>query len=408
MRYKKTICMLYALVFIYFLSEYAAIPENIYMVAGENNSFRLNQPFKAELEADSVETLSINNKRVSENINTELGNEALISSDKAGVAGVKVKFLGLPVKKINLNFTPEKKVYAVGRAVGICVNSNGVLVLGTGKVKGENGTFYSPAENILKSGDIIKEINNVKINNKEELNDAVMKSPSSANIRFIRDGKEQSCTVYPVKSKDDNNKKLGIWVRDSTQGIGTITYYDSESKKFGALGHPINDVDTGKKIEIKDGEILNVTVDYAEKGQKGKPGSLQGTIDYNGTLGYVYENNDNGIYGTLTEEIKGKYVSVGYRNSISTGDAVILSNITSENVEEYTIHINSINRYNTSSNKNFVITITDKRLLDKTGGIVQGMSGCPIIQNGKLVGAVTHVFVNNPGRGYGIFIENML
>lgn len=405
MRLKKLAYIFYICIFIYFLAEYSAIPRNIYMTAGKDNSFMLSTPFSCELDAESVETISVNNKRVTENINID--NNSVLNSENPCSADIKIKFLGIPIKNISLNFTPEKKVYAVGKAVGICVNSKGVLVLGTGKVKGEDGRFYEPSENLLKSGDIITEINNVPVNNKEELTSAVNKSSNTVYIRYIRNDSEESCAVNAVKSSDDKKNKIGVWVRDSTQGIGTITYYD-ENKKFAALGHPINDVDTGKGIKIKDGEVLGVSIDYAEKGEKGKPGSIQGTIDYNNSLGYVEKNDECGIYGTLTGEIGGKYVPVAYKNSVLIGEAVILSDIKSKNAEQFTIHIDSINRYTTNSNKNFVFSVTDKELIDKTGGIIQGMSGCPILQNGRLIGAVTHVFVNNPTKGYGIFIENML
>ncbi len=407
MRSKKLLCILFALAALYFAAEYAAIPSKIYMTAGEENNLCFDSPFYGELMPQSVEAVSVNSKRVTDNINIDLDSSSVISSEGTGTANVKVKLLGLPLKNIDINFTPEKKVYASGRAVGICVDSKGVLVLGTGRVKGKDGMYYSPAENILKSGDIITEVNGGIVNSKEELAKAVCGS-SAVDIRYIRNGNEESCILSTVRSAEDDTNKLGLWIRDSTQGIGTITYYDKETNRYGALGHPINDVDTGKRMEIKGGEILDASIEYAEKGIKGKPGSLQGSIDYSHSLGTVEGNEKNGIFGDVLEDIGGKYVSVGYKGSLNIGDAVILANIESKKIEEFTVHIDSINRYNTENNRNFVITVTDKRLLDTTGGIIQGMSGCPVIQNGKLVGAVTHVFVNDPKRGYGIFIENMI
>ncbi len=407
MKLKKFIYILPLPLFLYFTAEYAAIPNTINMTAGEENSLYLNSPFEGEIMPESIETINVNNERVTDNINIDLDDRSLISCDETGSANVKVKFMGLTLKNIDLNFTPEKKVYASGRAVGICVDSKGVLVLGTGRVKGIDGGYYTPCENILRSGDIITQINGTAVNKKEELTDVVSRC-STVNIRYIRNDEEQSCTVNTVRSAEDNMNKLGLWVRDSTQGIGTITYYDGETGRFGALGHPINDVDTGKKMEIEKGEILDADIEYAEKGIKGKPGSLQGIIDYDSVLGTVDSNEDNGVFGSALGKIDGKYVSLGYKNCINIGNAVILSNIKSKNVEEFTIHIDNVSRYNTSDNKNFIFTVTDEKLLNRTGGIIQGMSGCPVIQNGKLVGAVTHVFVNNPVKGYGIFIENML
>ena len=197
-------------------------------------------------------------------------------------------------------------------------------------------------------------------------------------------------------------------VRDSTQGIGTITYYDKENNSFAALGHPINDVDTGEKMQIDGGEILDAEILKAEKGQAGTPGALIGEIDFDKTIGYINSNEDNGVFGKLCDEIDGIEMPIGYKNDVKRGNASIFVNLRGKIVEEYSIHIDSINKYNTNDTKNFVLTITDKRLLAKTGGIVQGMSGCPVVQNGKLIGAVTHVFVNDPTKGYGIFVENMM
>ena len=177
---------------------------------------------------------------------------------------------------------------------------------------------------------------------------------------------------------------------------------------FGALGHPINDVDTGRLMEIEGGEILEADVVRAQKGEAGNPGSLGGNIHFDETIGYVTSNNKKGIFGTLTEDMKGIEMPVGYKNDIRVGNAFIYADLTGGRAEKYAVHIDSINKYNTKDTKNFVFTVTDKRLLELTGGIVQGMSGCPVVQNGKLIGAVTHVFVNDPERGYGIFIENMM
>ena len=302
---------------------------------------------------------------------------------------------------------PEKKVEVVGRTVGICVDTKGVLVLGVGQVKSADSKEYTPCKGVIKSGDIILEIDNKKISNKEELVSAV-KNKTHINIKVMRKDKVFNADVSPIKSIDDNNYKLGLWVRDSTQGIGTITYYDKENNSFAALGHPINDVDTGEKMQIDGGEILDAEILKAEKGQAGTPGALIGEIDFDKTIGYINSNEDNGVFGKLCDEIGGIEMPIGYKNDVKRGNASIFVNLRGKIVEEYSIHIDSINKYNTNDTKNFVLTITDKRLLAKTGGIVQGMSGCPVVQNGKLIGAVTHVFVNDPTKGYGIFVENMM
>lgn len=399
------VLIFFVFVLLYFVIEYIFIPKNIYMTTGESYVVNMSTPFDGEIESNEV--LSINNKKVKDNIYLDLANDNIMKSEEDTVANINVKLLGLPIKKVQLCFMPEKKVEVIGRTVGICVDTKGVLVLGVGQVKSTDGKEYMPCKGILRSGDIILEIDNIKINNKEELIDAV-KNKSAIKIKAMRNDKEFNINVNPIKSVDDNTYKLGLWIRDSTQGIGTITYYDKENNTFAALGHPINDVDTGEKMKIDGGEILDANIIKAEKGQIGTPGALIGNIDFNRTIGYINSNENNGVFGKMCGKIDGIEMPIGYKNDVKTGNASIYVNTSGKFVEKYSIHIDSINKYNTNDTKNFVLTITDKRLLGMTGGIVQGMSGCPVVQNGKLIGAVTHVFVNDPTKGYGIFVENML
>lgn len=399
------VLIFFVFVLLYFVIEYIFIPKNIYMTTGESYVVNMSTPFDGEIESNEV--LSINNKKVKDNIYLDLANDNIMKSEEDTVANINVKLLGLPIKKVQLCFMPEKKVEVIGRTVGICVDTKGVLVLGVGQVKSTDGKEYMPCKGILRSGDIILEIDNIKINNKEELIDAV-KNKSTIKIKAMRNDKEFNINVNPIKSVDDNTYKLGLWIRDSTQGIGTITYYDKENNTFAALGHPINDVDTGEKMKIDGGEILDANIIKAEKGQIGTPGALIGNIDFNRTIGYINSNENNGVFGKMCGKIDGIEMPIGYKNDVKTGNASIYVNTSGKFVEKYSIHIDSINKYNTNDTKNFVLTITDKRLLGITGGIVQGMSGCPVVQNGKLIGAVTHVFVNDPTKGYGIFVENML
>lgn len=399
------VLIFFVFVLLYFVIEYIFIPKNIYMTTGKSYVVNISTPFNGEIESNEV--LSINNKKVTDNIQLDLSNDNLMKSDIDTVADINVKLLGLPIKKVQLCFMPEKKVEVVGKTVGICVDTKGVLVLGVGQVKSVDSKEYTPCKGVIKSGDIILEIDNKKISNKEELVSAV-KNKTHINIKVMRKDKVFNADVSPIKSIDDNNYKLGLWVRDSTQGIGTITYYDKENNCFAALGHPINDVDTGEKMQIDGGEILDAEILKAEKGQAGTPGALIGEIDFDKTIGYINSNEDNGVFGKLCDEIGGIEMPIGYKNDVKRGNASIFVNLRGKIVEEYSIHIDSINKYNTNDTKNFVLTITDKRLLAKTGGIVQGMSGCPVVQNGKLIGAVTHVFVNDPTKGYGIFVENMM
>lgn len=408
MRNKKIfyfVLIFFAITLLYFVIEYIFIPRNIYMTTGESYVVNMSSPFNGEIESNEV--LNINNKKVTDNIELSLNNDNVIRSEKATVADMRVKILGLPVKNVQLCFMPEKKVDVIGRTVGMCIDTKGVLVLGAGQVKSPDGKEYAPCKGLLKSGDIILEINNEKITKKEDLIKAV-NGKSSVNIKGLRKNVEFSINATPVKSVDDNSFKLGLWVRDSTQGIGTVTYYDKSTNTFGALGHPINDVDTGEIMKIDGGELLDAHIERAEKGKAGAPGALIGNIYFDKTIGYIENNENNGVFGRLCCNLQGIEMPIGYKNDVKTGNASIYVNTNEKFVEKYSIHIDSLNKYNTNDTKNFVLTITDKRLLDMTGGIVQGMSGCPVVQNGKLIGAVTHVFVNDPTKGYGIFIENML
>jgi stage IV sporulation protein B len=205
--------------------------------------------------------------------------------------------------------------------------------------------------------------------------------------------------------------KIGVWVRDSTQGIGTVTFYNPQTNRFAALGHPITDVDTRELMPAKDGYIASAKITDVAIGEKGTPGELSGDADYSDILGRVDKNTERGIYGTIESGGKKYFNSNKMRlansSEVQTGEAYILSTIHGNEVKKYSINIESINKYSKDSTKNMTIEITDKELLKKTGGIVQGMSGSPIIQNGCLVGAVTHVFVNNPKKGYAVFAENM-
>ncbi len=228
-------------------------------------------------------------------------------------------------------------------------------------------------------------------------------------IEYVRDGKTNTVQIEPVYSPADKAYKLGVWVRDSIQGIGTVTFFDEETNRFGALGHGIYDVDTGGLMSLKQGHITSAQLTDIVKGEKGVPGELEGFIAADEVLGDITKNTEIGIFGDAkTAAFTGDSYPIGVQTEVEENKATILSNIAGDTVIPYEIEIEQVNHFAKDNNKGMVIHVTDERLLEQTGGIVQGMSGSPIMQNGKLIGAVTHVFVNDPTRGYGIFIENML
>ena len=235
---------------------------------------------------------------------------------------------------------------------------------------------------------------------------------NSVKITYVRDGSNYNTEILPTKTSD-NEYKLGLWVRDAASGVGTISFYDPKTGEFGALGHGILDVDTEELIDIARGDIVTSKIVSIVKGEKGKPGELQGSIDNGKIIGEVYKNTNFGIYGKINnleilKQDSDKVMEVKTRDEVKEGKASILCTLDDNKQEEYEIEIEKVYTSTNRSNKNMIIKVTDPRLLEKTGGIIQGMSGSPIIQDGKFVGAVTHVMVNNPEKGYGIFADTML
>lgn len=305
-----------------------------------------------------------------------------------------------------------RTVIPLGRAVGIKLFSDGVLVVGLSEISTQQGT-QAPAKDCgLQEGDIITHINNEEVDTIEEVRGILQEvGDSQMSIRCLRGEKQLQMTVQAVQCSTDGTYKLGAWIRDSMAGIGTMTFYDPDTGVFGALGHGISDVDTAQLMPLSSGSIMYAEVTDVKKGQSGNPGELHGAFQVSQDMGVLYANTQRGIFGHLTDQdmTQGiEPVELATRDQVQVGEATILSNIAGDQVEEYTVEITRIYPENDDDPRNMMIKVTDPRLLETTGGIVQGMSGSPIIQNGKLVGAVTHVMINDPAQGYGIFAENML
>lgn len=286
------------------------------------------------------------------------------------------------------------------------------MVIGTGRIRCQNGQEVEPAYGVLESGDYIEAINGEPLRDKEALITNLNYNGSREAVLLVRrEGKELEIHMTPVEA-EDGNYKLGAWVRDDTQGIGTLTYVDTNGN-FGALGHGISDSDTGEVVEIEDGALYETEIMGIEKGTVGNPGVMAGVIYYgpSSRLGAITANTKVGIFGQINEKLQetltAEPLEIGYRQDVTKGPALIRSNVSGE-LRDYEIEIQKVDYNPIQENKSLVIRVVDKDLLQLTGGIVQGMSGSPIIQNGKLVGAVTHVFVQDSSRGYGIFVEDML
>ena len=307
--------------------------------------------------------------------------------------------------------TEEKMVIPCGLPVGIYVKTDGLLVLDTQILTCMDGLNYEPAKNIIKSGDYIVSVDGKEMKSKEELQNLIEKSNGEKiEIELIRGKKRITVAVKPVQTSD-GTYKLGVWLRDDTQGLGTLTYIDGD--RFGALGHGINDYDTGKQMEIEEGCLYQAKILSVKRGESGNPGELVGHVEYEEDkyIGKIEKNSEEGIYGTLKRDAADltsyPLMPVGNKKSVKKGTAYIRF-LLDEHPKDYEIRILKVDESERNKKQGILFEVTDKELLRKTGGVVQGMSGSPVIQDGRIVGAVTHVLVNDPTRGYGIFIENML
>ncbi|MEA4815705.1 MAG: SpoIVB peptidase [Lachnospiraceae bacterium] len=391
-----------------------SLPEKITVFQEKEEEFSFDIPISAEFSADSIGVLEINNQPVEGNINISLSEPFSVVSKDTGNTDITLSLFGLlPIKTVSVDVIPYTELVPCGKAVGVTIDTEGIMVLGTGSVNTKEGDKKEPSEGLLKSGDIIIKAGSIETDKKEDLIYAVESSNGQAvKLTILRGKEEKTVEISPAVAKEDGNYKIGVWVRDSTQGIGTLTYYNPSNGNFGALGHGVYDVDTKELMSVEYGEITASEITSIKKGEKGVPGEIVGNLDKNSVLGIVEENTLNGIYGKINENgksmISSSAVPVALKHEVTEGEAYIITDIVDGELKNYSINIENINRYSQSADKGMVIRITDERLLNVTNGIIQGMSGSPIIQNGKIIGAVTHVFVQDPTKGYGIFIENML
>lgn len=319
-------------------------------------------------------------------------------------------FKHLNVSNVTVNVIPKTTVIPLGNAIGLKLYTQGVLVVGMSEIEGEK-----PYENTgIKEGDRIIYINNKKISNTDDLVQTVNSSQGKqVEVKYIKEenNEEVITNIKPAKTKD-NEYKLGLWVRDAAAGVGTATFYEPSTGMFALLGHGITDIDTGDLVTIANGELVNSNIVSITKGEKGKPGEIRGSIEGQGKIGDISKNTAFGIFGKTANKSKLKIteneMEVLARNEIKQGKAQIICELEEGKKKTYEIEIQKIYTANNTDNKSMLIKVTDKELLEKTGGIIQGMSGSPIIQNGKFVGAVTHVLVNDPTTGYAVFADMML
>ncbi|MGN0793048.1 MAG: SpoIVB peptidase [Aristaeellaceae bacterium] len=334
-----------------------------------------------------------------------------VVAETSGASEMLLSLFGIPLRRVEVEVSPEKRLIPGGQALGVAMRTDGVLIVGVSEV----ADGISPAKSGgLRAGDVLCTVNGSAITTAEELTALVAAAGAKPlTMTYLRDGQKQTTTVTPYQDEVTGAVRLGAWVRDSTAGVGTLTFYDPETGGYAALGHAITDGDTGSVLTVSRGQVLRASIVAVQKGQKGTPGELKGSFLREAeVLGDIRLNTTLGIYGKLDQPARSALypdgLPVGHRSAVHTGTATILSCVEGTEVREYTVEITRVNQQSAPAPKSMVIRVTDARLLEKTGGIVQGMSGSPIIQDGKIIGAVTHVLVNDPTTGYGIFIENML
>lgn len=337
------------------------------------------------------------------------GSERGNASD--GSYQVDVKLFGMvPVKQVSVDVVDRRTLIPCGTPFGVKMFTQGVLVVSMSDVETANGTVNPAKQAGIQVGDVITRIEGKQVNTNEQVSDMVEHSNGQPlKITAIHKNETYETTLTPVASTSHTGYRAGIWVRDSSAGIGTLTFYSPESGVFGGLGHAICDVDTGEIMPLMTGEVVDVSISDVIKAQAGSPGELRGSFSGAQDMGRLMQNSETGIYGVLFEQYTGQAaMPAALKQEVKEGDAEILATIDGDTPKKYSIKIEKVSYSDKAKTKNMVVKVTDPELLEKTGGIVQGMSGSPILQNGRLVGAVTHVFVNDPTRGYGIFIENML
>lgn len=396
-----------------------AIPGHVYLEQGQTLSFRQQIPVEVAMCEHKAQTFAdvgtstyegiLNRRYEKESRNLSIGSHEMMCY----LFGV------FPIKEVEVSVVESTSVYPSGHVIGIYGVTNGVFVLGSSPVELADGSHAQPVEHVIFPGDYILAVNRHKVTSKEELTRLIRASEAETMVLTVLRGDEEiEVSVQPVLAKntqdDSLHYMLGIWVKDDMAGIGTMTYYD-ENGNYGALGHGIGDGETGELLRIAKGYLYEAHVLGIRKGRRGDPGELQGVVYYGRTnqLGNVTRNSDIGIYGKLNEEcINGLFPEnelyvLAYKQDVKAGDAYILSDASGVR-QAYHIIIDSFDYSPSDRNKGIRFHVDDADLLSLTGGIVQGLSGSPIIQDGRLIGGVTHVLINDPTRGYGIFAETML
>ena len=395
MKFYKKLFIIFILLIVYtYICNICLLPSDIILMQGET----LNLNTLYGLNVENSETL-----QASSNLNNSITSET-------GKVDLRLNLFNIfEVKNVSVSVIPKTTVIPLGKAIGMKLYTEGVLVVGMSEIDGKKPYEKSGIE----EGDTIVEVDNIEINSTDELIECVNSSNGKKlEITYISDEEEKTASIEPVQT-GENEYKLGLWVRDAAAGVGTLTFYEPSTGSFACLGHGINDVDTYELINIANGELVTTNILDIVKGEDGEPGEIRGSIDNGVTLGDISKNTAFGVYGDITNLSRlnidtSKEMEVANRSEIKTGKAEIMCELENGKTQNYEIEIQKIFTENNQDNKSMLIKVTDENLIEKTGGIIQGMSGAPIIQNGKFIGAVTHVLVNDSKVGYAVFADLMI
>ena len=425
---KFPICALLAVLCIAALSgwiwfTWEKIPASIRIKAGVSQELSFNVPVSGEVylsldeqkEAVPAAGMQMETVGKEQSLHVDLSRPVTMMASRTQSYKMDVRLFGvIPFKTVDVQVIPDKMLIPAGIPIGIYVKTDGVMVIAQGEFEGIDHSVKEPARHLLMAGDYILKADGQELTSKQELTEKIASGGGEEMVLTIRrDGEVFDIRVKPQQDAA-GEYKLGIWIRDNAQGVGTMTYLE-EDASFGALGHGINDTDTALLMDVGQGSLYRTKIVDVKKGQDGVPGELTGVIDYNkkNRIGTIDQNCVEGIFGTMegdiSQQLQKEAVPIGLKQDVRTGEATIRCCVDENSVPtEYTVEITAVHPDHDNVNQGLEIRVTDPKLLAQTGGIVQGMSGSPILQDGKIIGAVTHVLVQDPTRGYGIFIENML
>lgn len=403
--------------------EISRFPADLRLAPGEELNLTLKQPFSFYLPAKRPDgVIGFNGTEILEKGSSGYCSAITVRPEKEGVSSLELRFLGITIRRVNLEFVEMPRVVPGGHAVGVLLAEKGVVVVGHFPVRGKDGREYYPAREAgVKVGDLIIAINDHPLRCLGDLDVLVQNLASGdkpLSLTLRRDGIERKVPVYPVKREQAGREGekplylLGLYVEDPAAGVGTLTYFNPQTGRFGGLGHRVVGF-SNQNIPLAEGKIVSARITGINHGNRGEPGEKIGIFSgREDIIGEIEANTDLGIFGILSVDLDNPYfpvpIQVATTLEVTAGPAEIMTVISGKEIRRFTIEIQRVYKQNTLRDKGMVIRVTDPVLLSETGGIVQGMSGSPIIQNGKIVGAVTHVFVNDPTRGYGVFAEWML